>query len=38
MKNFWLGIATATIIFGVALSIVQIPEYTIIHRTQAICT
>lgn len=38
MKMFWLGIATATIMFGVALSLVEIPEYTIIHRTQAICT
>ena len=38
MKQFGLGIAVATIIWVVALSLIEIPEYTIIHRTQAVCT
>jgi len=38
MKQFWFGVAVATVVWGVALSLIEIPEYTIIHRTQAVCT
>ena len=38
MKQFWLGFLAATAIWLGAMSFIEIPEYTIIHRTQAVCT
>jgi len=37
MKLFWAGVATATVAWLAALSMIDIPEYTIImHRTVCI--
>lgn len=38
MKNFILGVVVATAICAGILSLVEIPEYTIIHHTRAVCT
>lgn len=38
MKNFLLGFVVATAICAGILSLVEIPEYTIIHHTRAVCT
>jgi hypothetical protein len=38
MKQFWLGIVVATVIWVGILSMIEIPEYTIIHNTRAVCT
>jgi hypothetical protein len=38
MKNFGLGFVIATAIWAGILSMIEIPEYTIIHNTRAVCT
>ena len=38
MKKFLLGFLAATMLWAGMLGMIEIPEYTVIHRTQAVCT
>jgi hypothetical protein len=38
MKTFWLGFIVATTLWVGVMSLIEIPEYTIIHKNTGVCT